>query len=284
MTNLPYLDAAAIGELVSLPDAMSAIAEVFARGPHHVDRVQLAAGTADLLIMPAVGAATAGVKLITVQPNNAAIGEPTIQGTYVLFDNSSGRPVAMLDGAALTALRTPAVSAVATRSLARRDARSCVVIGRGPQGHAHAAAMGWLGLDVTMIGRGETVPISDVVCTCTSSSTPILLDSDVAAGTHINAVGSYRPERREVDGALVAHSTVWVDEATAARAEAGDLIIPANSALWNWERVAGDLGDICRGRGGRSDEREITLFKSVGLALEDLAVAELAARRAGLLN
>lgn len=122
------------------------------------------------------------------------------------------------------------------------------------------------------------IPMADIICTCTSSSVALFDGALVRPGTHLNLVGSYRPERCEVDAAVLMRSTIAVDDHAAARAEAGDIVL-ADA----WARVAGDLHDLVSGRVIRQDPAEITVFKSVGLAVEDLAVARLAAQRAGLL-
>lgn len=286
MSSLPYLDGGRIRLLVSIADTVHALETAFAAGPTHVERSALEVAGGDLLVMPAADDAVAGVKMVAVQPANAAVGAPVIQGIYVLFDMRAGSPVALLDGASLTSLRTPAVSALVTRRLARADARRCVVLGRGPQGLAHVEAMRWaLGDDaeIVLLGRGDPMPFAaDVVCTCTSSATPVITWADLAPGAHLNVVGSYKPDRREVPGEVVGAATVVVDGLAAARTEAGDLVLAATEGRWSWDSVAGDLSDVCTGRVVRRSDAELTLFKSVGLALEDLVVARLAAERAGL--
>jgi ornithine cyclodeaminase/alanine dehydrogenase-like protein (mu-crystallin family) len=278
---LPHLDAAAIAELVPFGDAVSALRDAFSQRVLQPERTSFAAAGGDLLVMPAALGAVAGVKTVMVQPANAARGEPTIQGTYLLLDAAAGRPVATLDGLALTALRTPAASALVTRALARADSLTCTIVGTGPQGRAHVDAMRWAlpGLqDVQLVGRGDAIPMADVICTCTSSPVPLFDGALVRDGTHINAVGTYRAERRELDAALMRRSMIVVDDHRAARAEAGEIVMAAA-----WDQVAGDLHDVVTGNVRRADPSQITVFKSVGLALEDLAVAQLAAQRAGLL-
>lgn len=132
MSELPFVDGAAIRSLVPFADAVAAIEEAFASPPVHVERSVFEVAGADVLVMPAGFEDVAGVKIVAVQPSNRARGEPVIQGTYVLIDATRGRPIATLDGAALTSLRTPAVSALVTRRLARPGARTVAVIGVGP--------------------------------------------------------------------------------------------------------------------------------------------------------
>src|SRR3954464_12463545 len=140
--TLPNIDAEELFRLISLPDALAALRACFAGSPSHVDRVRSRAGGGEFLVMPAAAGDVAGVKLVGIQPANPARGKPIIQGVYVLFDMRIGEPVALLDGAALTTLRTPLISALATDVLARTDARSVGIIGTGPQAAAHVEAMG----------------------------------------------------------------------------------------------------------------------------------------------
>ena len=140
-STLPYIDADELFRLVSLTDALDALRDCFAAAPTHVDRVHAAAGGGEFLVMPAAAGDVAGVKLVGIQPSNPARGLPIIQGVYVLFDMRIGQAVALLDGAALTTLRTPMISALATDVLARHDARSLGIIGTGPQAVAHVEAM-----------------------------------------------------------------------------------------------------------------------------------------------
>jgi ornithine cyclodeaminase/alanine dehydrogenase-like protein (mu-crystallin family) len=305
MQSLPSLGAVDITGAVSMRDAIAALREAFSAGPHHIPRGahQIAGG--ELLVMPATAGDVAGVKLLMVQPANAARGDPLINGTYVLFDAVRGMPVALLDGAALTALRTPAVSALATDALASADARSLGIIGSGPQalGHveamlavrpgiatvviasrtainAEAAAEAIAGAQVGTIGDAAAC---DIVCALTRATEPVLMDADVRPGTHVNAVGAYRLDMCELDPLLVARATVVVDDRDAAMHEAGDLQRAIDQGHWAWSRVAGDLVDVAAGRITRRDDQEVTLFESVGLAVEDLVVARLAAERLGLL-
>ena len=259
--------------------------------------------------MPAANGTAAGAKMVMVQPANQARGTAVIQGLYVLFDATQGQPVALLDGAALTLVRTPAVSALATDVLARPDARSIGILGTGPQALAHPAAMRSVRPSVSTVvvaGRSpqrvaaavETLRRDgfdaragswaqaagcDVVCGCTRSSAPLIDLADLAPGSHLNLVGSYRTDLREVGADIVTHATVYVDDLDAAKAEAGELTIAIDEGQWSWDRVAGDLADIASGTVDRQTTGEITLFKSVGLAVQDLAVAQVVARAAGLM-
>jgi ornithine cyclodeaminase len=307
-SSLPYIDAEELFRLVSPADALAALRACFAAEPTHVDRVHARAAGGEFLVMPAASGNAAGVKLVGIQPANAAAGRPIIQGIYVLFDMTLGQPVALFDGAALTTLRTPVISALATDALARADARSLGVIGTGPQAAAHVHAMRLVRPaveNVIVAGRtaahvdGVVAQLStsgvsavagtyqqaagcDIVCAATRADSPLFELADVRPGAHINLVGSYRLDLREVAADVIAAATVAVDDRAAARAEAGDLAIAVAEGVWAWDRVAGDLSDLATGRLARVSENEITLFKSVGLAVQDLAIAHRAAAAAGI--
>jgi ornithine cyclodeaminase/alanine dehydrogenase-like protein (mu-crystallin family) len=309
-SNLPFIDAAELFRVVSLTDALDALRDCFAAEPTHVDRVHAAAGGGELLVMPAAAGDVAGVKLVGIQPANPARGLPIIQGVYVLFDMRIGQPVALLDGAALTTLRTPMISALATDVLARHDARTLGIIGTGPQAIAHVRAMRIVrpAIDqVVVAGRtashvapvveelvaeGEAATAGtyadaaacDIVCAATRSDTPLFGLADVHGGVHINLVGSYRLDLREVAADLIAGATVAVDDLDAAKAEAGDLHLAVQEGVWSWDKVAGDLTDLASGRLTRTSYAETTLFKSVGLAVQDLVIARRAAAALGILE
>ena len=234
--------------------------------------------------MPAAAGDAAGVKLVGIQPANPARGLPIIQGVYVLFDMRIGQPVALFDGAALTTLRTPMISALATDALARADARSLGVIGTGPQAVAHVRAVRVVRPDLeSVVVAGRTAAHVDRVVDelvgrrrvgdrrvamqtprrATSSArrhaptAPCSASPMCDPGAHVNLVGSYRLDLREVAADLVAASTVAVDDLAAAKAEAGDLHLAVAEGAWSWDRIAGDLTDLASGRLRRtSDERD----------------------------
>ena len=306
MKHLPTIDATHIAAAASMGAAIDALREAFAARPAHIARMSYPAAGGELLLMPAVDERAAGIKLLMVQPRNIDRGMPVIQGTYVLFDAAAGQPVALFDGAALTNLRTPAVSAVATHALSRADARSLGVIGSGPQciGHVQAmlcvrpdiemiviasraeanaaAAVAAIAHDRVSIGSYVDAAACDIVCTATRSTEPLVTAAMVRPGTHINAVGAYRDDMCEIATDLVERSTVVVDDLHAARDEAGDLIRAAANG-WSWDRVTGDLADVCSGHLARLTQAEVTVFKSVGLAFEDLVIARLVAQEMNLL-
>jgi ornithine cyclodeaminase/alanine dehydrogenase-like protein (mu-crystallin family) len=302
MAAPPHLDAGRIYRLAPFDEVVAELRKTFASGPSVVTPQSVAIGNGHVVVMSAVIGLRVGVKMVTVRADSA------VQGLYVLFGDD-GAALATLDGAALTARRTPAVSALATDSLARDDVRRLAVFGTGPQAREHVRAMRWVrpSLEqVEIVGReptaterfvamlrGEGQPAvaaspaeassADLICTCTSSSEPVLIDGAVKPGTHINAVGSDQPHRREVDDQLMGRARVVIDDWEAARTS-GDLLHAVAAGAMSWEDVNGDLVGVARGEVRRETRDEVTVFVSVGLAVEDLVVATLAARNAGLIE
>ena len=267
-------------------------------------RSRVPTGAGELYLMPAVGEGGAGVKLVTLTPANPQHGRPLIHATYVLFDPQTQAPSAIVDGEALTALRTAAVSALATEHLARDDARRLVVFGAGVQARSHLEAMRTVrpveeaivvsrtparaealvaearasGLSARTGSPGD-VTSADLVCTCTTSVVPVFEGSALPAGVHVNAVGAYRPDARELDSVAVSRARVVVETREAALAEAGDLLIPIAEGVFDREHVRADLRELVTGAEVRRSRDDVTLFESVGIAFEDLAVAVAAVGR-----
>lgn len=250
-----------------------------------------------LLLMPAAGPRGVGVKLVTLTEANPALGLPFVQAAYVLFDPGTQAPLATLEGGALTALRTAAVSGLATRFLAREDARRLVVFGAGVQAVAHLEAMAAVrpieevvvvsrsparADDLVAAGRAmgiradtgvpDAVGSADLICTCTTSSTPVF-DAPVADGTHLNAVGAYLPDTREIPTETVRRARVVVETREVAAAEAGDVLVPISEGAIDATHIVADLHELARGARVRREPRDVTLFVSVGMAFEDLVVA-----------
>ncbi len=270
-----------------------------------------------LFVMPAVsppasGAREAGglgAKLVTYYPRNRERGHPTHLASYVLMEHTTGEPLALLEASYTTALRTGATSALAAKHLARPDSRrvACfgtsvqagwqlrclaavfplertVVFGRDQErAQAFAGAMAReLGLAVET-GRNAVAAVSaaDIVTCATTSPTPLFAGADLRPGTHVDAVGAFRPSEREVDTETVRRARVVVDAYAAALAEAGELLIPLGESAIGREHVVAELAELVTGsRQGRTSSSDVTLFKSVGFALEDLATATLAYHRA----
>lgn len=299
-----FLTASELDARLDVVAAADALAEAFRTGVavEAPQRSQLPMGNATFLTMPAAGEVAgrtlAGAKLVTVRPANRELGEASIHATYVLFGGAAAAPLAILDGEALTNLRTSAVSAVATRLLAAPNASTLMIFGAGAQAHAHLAAMCAVrpirevvvvGRDATRadtlveaarargltarIGTPDDVGAADIVCTCTTSDTPLFDGDWLAAGAHVNAVGSFQPHTRELDDASVRRARLVVEDRAAALAEAGDLRIPLESGMLEPGAIAADLAELCGGTSVRRSVEDVTVFKSVGLAMEDLVVA-----------
>jgi len=276
----------------------------------HHHRIARPDGDATLLLMPAWQATPggyAGVKVVSVFPGNAARGRPSVTGTYILLDGDSGEPLAALDGQALTAWRTAAASALAASYLAAPDASRMVMVGAGAlaprlvaahasvrpisdvavwnrsatRARALAANLDRPGLRVIATeDLGAAVARADIVSAATMSRAPLVRGEWLKPGAHVDLVGAYNPAMREADDAAVARATVYVDTRAGALAEAGDIVQAIASGAITEAKIAGDLAGLCRGDApGRRSAGEITLFKSVGTAVEDLAAAILVYER-----
>ena len=299
---MQFLDHAAVRARLSMGAAVDALEAAFAAGRlgHTPPRQHVHAGEQELLLMPSFLDGGATVKLVGIDPANPARGLPRIQGVVVLFEGPGLTPAAVLDAAAVTALRTAAVSGLATRFLARPDSRRLVLIGAGPQADAHLEAVvavapvrevrvvsrRWepaaalaararrdFGLDAEVAGP-EAVADADLVCACTTSPSPVFDGALLPAGVHVNAVGSYRPDLQEVDATTIRSCRVVVEDREAALRESGDLV-QARSEGWEPAAIAADLREVVGDRVPvRTSADDRTLFESVGLAYEDLIVAE----------
>lgn len=255
-----------------------------------------------LLLMPAWSPDALGVKLVTVMPGALSRGADTVQASYLLLDRHSGVPIALIDGEALTLRRTAAASALAAQHLARPDAERLLVIGSGrlapwlAQAHvalqpdlAHVEVWGRnadAAEDVVEVLREEgidaevaldlraAVERADLITSATTSREPLLRGAWLRKGTHLDLVGGFRRDMREADDEAILRSRVIVDTYAGALSEAGDLTQPIERGLITREHVVGELAQLLRGEvRGRTHADEITLFKSVGTALEDLAAA-----------
>lgn len=265
------------------------------------------AAGAFLAVMPAVVGepAAIGTKIVTVYGSNSARGLPTHLATILLQDPETGALLAVLDGRYITEARTAAVSAASARWLAKEDARVMAVIGSGVQarGHidammrvrrlqeirvwsrtpAHAAALvadmrPSIGAELSTARTvDDAASGADIIALVTASSEPVLTRAAVDDGAHICAVGACRPTGREMETALVAGARLFVDSRAGALAEAGDILIPIHEGAFDAGQIAGELGDLFAGRvKGRTGEADITIFKSLGMAVEDVAAARLA--------
>jgi len=219
---------------------------------------------------------------------NPARGLDSHQGVVILSDAETGIPTAILDASAVTAIRTAAVTAVATRTLARSDARVLAILGSGVQGRAHQRALRRDFEEVRVYSPStdgtaeEAVRGADVVVTATSSREPVLKREWLAAGAHVNAVGASMPSARELDTETVVDAALFCDSRESLRNEAGEFRLAIEQgAVSGEDHVRGELGEVLADQvDGRRDERELTVFRSLGLAIEDLAAAQLAVARA----
>jgi ornithine cyclodeaminase/alanine dehydrogenase-like protein (mu-crystallin family) len=269
-------------------------------------RSSLATPSGTLLVMPAAGKRGVGVKLVTLSEFNPQRGLPIIHASYVLFDRETQRPEAVIDGTELTALRTAAVSGLATRYLARPDAERLVLFGAGVQATAHLEAMAAVRPieDVVVVSRTpgpastlaeratamgmkasvdgpDAVARADIVCTCTTSAVSVFHGRLLKPGTHVNGIGAYLPADRELDTETVRRGKVVVETRAVALAEAGDLLIPLAEGAIGPEHIRADLSELVRGAEVRTADDDVTVFESVGMAFEDLVVARAAVDAAG---
>ncbi len=311
-TTLPYFSAGQIHQALDYPRLIGALREVFASRAQAPLRHVHAVGVRELghlLLMPAWQEDRAiAVKIVTVFPQNRDRGVATVGATLVLLDGVSGHPVALFDGEALTLRRTGAAAALASSYLSRVDARSLVIVGAGRLApylaHAHcairsidrvsvwarkpaaaeqlAAQLADEGLPaVASQNLPDALANADIVSCATTSSEPIVLARYIQAGAHIDLAGSFTPQMREVDDELVKMSKVFVDTFGGALAEAGDLVQPLAAGIIQPNHILAELADLVGGRHpGRRSKDELTLFKSVGTALEDLAAASLVLKAA----
>lgn len=288
-------------------DVMATAMMAVSAGSVHVEprlKESFAGGEGDMLLMRAESRDLGFycMKQISLLPANAARGLPVIQGLISLFEIETGAPVAVLDGTAITALRTAAVSGLATRELAREDASSLGVLGTGVQAASHIQAIAavrplqqviiWgrdpakaapvaeqqalaIGIPVLVAETPAGAAACDIICTVTASAQPVLMGEWVQPGSHINLVGSHSLDARETDTPLIQRSSVYIDLMEAVRAEAGDIMIPIQENAIGEQDIVGELGSLLAGDvRGRNDAAEITLFKSLGLAAQDLFAAQ----------
>ena len=264
-------------------------------------------GNSILLLMPAWSGDFTGLKTVVVKPDNPAKGLPTITASYLLIDNATGATVAIMDGTELTRRRTAAASALACDYLARPDASTLVIVGAGALAPHFARAHASVRPIKTVLVHSRTqaksakvveelrsdgfdarvandledaVRKGDIITCVTTSSVPILKGAWLRPGTHVDLAGAFTPTMRETDGEVMSRSRVYVDTRDGALAEAGDLLQARDEGKFDFAKVQGDLFELCRGSAAcRKTPDEITLFKSCGTAIEDLAAAILVFRR-----
>lgn len=302
---MQVISAGTVAEALAWPALINRIGQTFIDGieapPRHHHSMHRHDGEATMLLMPAWQSdGYIGVKIVNVFPQNADKGLPAISGLYLLSDGNTGQPLACIDGSELTRRRTAAASALAARELARKDASTLVIVGTGKlapmliEAHASVRPIRKVAIwgrnaqkaravadayqdrfEVEVItGLEDSVREADIV-SCATLSTEALVKGDwLKSGTHLDLVGAFKPTMRECDGLAVTRAEVFVDTYAGAKGEAGDLLQARDEGYFVYDNIRADLADLLRKeRPGRGSDDDITLFKSVGASLEDLAAA-----------
>lgn len=309
---VPHADVARLMPMAACIDLMSDALGALARGEALLPLrtvLRLPGGRSAFAAMPAVLGSSIGAKIITVFPGNEGTPYDSHIGVVLYFDNEHGRLLAIIDASSVTAIRTAAVSGLATRLLAREDASELAILGTGTQAMTHLDAMRcvrhftsvrvWsrsrengerfaraaaarFGIEVQVAASAEhAVRRAQVICTTTAAREPVVNGEWLWPGAHINAVGSSIPSARELDTEAMVKSRLYVDRRESVLAEAGDFLIPREEGAIDNDHIVGELGELVLGRiPGRTSPNEITLFKSLGLAIEDVASARLIYERA----
>jgi alanine dehydrogenase len=311
------ISAAEIAAVLEFPALIDAIADAFRAEVtvplRHHHAIARKGGEATLLLMPAWTAEAEesfiGTKVVSVFPDNVARGQASVTGTYLLMKGETGETLAAIEGRVFTLWRTAASSALAARFLAREDAESLLMIGAGALApyliRAHASVRPirkiaiWnrtrkrseaLAAELSLGGfqahaaddLEQAIRAADIVSCATLSPSPLVQGSWLQAGTHLDLVGGFKPTMREADDKTLRRARIYVDTRTGALKEAGDIVDPLRRGVIFEQDIQGDLFDLCRGHvKGRETSEEITLFKSVGTAIEDLATAMLIWSRLG---
>lgn len=281
------MQAASSGQIQAAPRSISAL----------IDR----SGYLGLMPGSALRPRVYGAKVVSLHPQNPAQGRPAIQGFIALFDHDTGSPVAIVEGAEVTAIRTAAASGLATRTLARSNARTHGVFGAGVQAAVHVEAVNAVrSIDEVLIWTRDSIKAQrlaaelkerlrcearatsnpaeaagcDIVSTVTSASEPVLRGEWLNPGVHVNLVGAHAPTTREADDETMRRSAIYVDLMQSAMSEAGDVLIPMGAGVISSTAIRGELGQVIAGDvAGRADDRQITLYKSLGIVAQDLVAA-----------
>ena len=309
---IPFIDADQLRQSLRYPTLIDALQQSFSEPVHaprrHVHTLSEQASST-LLLMPVwQESQQLGLKLVTVMPQNRDKGLPTVQALFILLDAANGTPLALMDGELLTLRRTAAASALASRYLSREDSHHLLIVGTGQLAPEMAIAHCTVRdiRTVTVWGRNAdkahqllhtlresglpagielrtdnklsaATQQADIICCATTSKEPLVSLSSVKPGTHIDLVGGFKPDMREADDALIANAQLFVDTYDGALSEAGDLVQPMAAGMITRQDILADLADLVSDKHpGRRSESEITLFKSVGTAIEDLCAAKLA--------
>jgi ornithine cyclodeaminase len=307
--SIPFVDGSAVHAALDWGALVDGLRAAFCAGGNAPVRASYPVTNAGdrLLLMPAWDASSLGVKIVTVYPGNPARGLASVAALYLLLDAATGHPLALIDGEALTLRRTAAASALASLYLSRPDSRTLLAVGPGrlapymvaahcavrpidrvlvwgrdrPRAERMAAELAARGTPAEACGElGAGLAQADIVTCATTSREPIVRGAAVKPGTHVDLVGAFTAEMRESDDELVEKAEVFVDTYAAGLKEAGDLVQPIAAGRITREHVQAELADLCAGRHpGRRSREEVTVFKSVGTALEDLCAARIAYER-----
>lgn len=306
---MDFLTAEVVEELVTFPELIDTLHQAFLTAHvtplrQHLDyRNPKEEVDSTLLLMPAWReGAFLGVKMVTVSPHNYKYDLPSIQGIYTLFDAHKGKPLLQMDAPILTNLRTAAASALASRFLSRKDSSTLLMVGTGALApylvRAHMAVrpvrrvlvwgrnfrkaqrlaqkLDYLNAEVAPVEQlSANIRQADIISCATLSQEPLLAGEVLVPGQHLDLVGSFKPNMREADDAAVRRASIFVDTIEGATKESGDLRQPLEEGVITPKGIKGTFQTMCRSGKGRTNQREITLFKSVGHASEDLAAAEL---------
>lgn len=307
------LDADAVRRLLPMSDCIEAMDRAMrttSRGEVALPPRQfsdLVDGSGSLGVMPGslLKPPVYGTKVTSIHPRNPEHGRPAIQGLMLLFDHASGCPIAVMDGAVITGIRTAAASGLATRELARKNSKRLGILGYGVQaathldavltvreieealvwGRDHAKAKAFAeahgkrtGVN-TKAAAAEDVCACDIVCAATSATEPVLRGEWLTPGAHVNLVGTHTPRAREADAAALAQSSVYIDLIESARNEAGDILMAVEEGAMLFSDVVGEIGQVLENeRPGRISDDQITLYKSVGIVTQDLFAADVVYR------
>lgn len=309
MTKLKVFNAGDVNKILSISRAIVAMHDAFiqfstgkAANPVRTN-IELKASNGDILFMPSYleNDKKAGIKIISCMKDNPKIGLPFIQAVVMVFNSNTGRPEALVNGEALTALRTGAASGLATRLLSKKEAESVAIIGAGVQAFKQFEAVcavrkikrcivydinkekaslfiekfkGHLPVQFKIGTNTSELKDYEIICAASSAAGTLFKDTDIASGTHINAIGAFRPDMIEIPNETVARSKIVVDSREAAMQEAGDLIQAIEKKFITEKDIYAEIGEIAAGKlAGRTSNDEVTFFKSVGLAIQDLAAA-----------
>jgi len=296
-----------VAQLLDMKGVIDAVEQAFrdyAYGRAQMpSKVYITLEKGDFRVMPVVVASAAGVKWVSVYPGNPSLQLPTVMGIFICSDPDTGYPLAIMDATEITAYRTAATSAIASKYLARSDSRTLGLIGAGRQAHRHiqSHALVFLVETIKIYDKSneavetlirqfpefkleqvsiEEAVASDIVCTLTPSRSPVVNVSWVRPGTHINAVGADAEGKQELDTELLGMACVVVDDIAQA-CHSGEINVPIRQGLFKAEQIWSTLSEIIAGsRPGRQSAQEITIFDSTGLAIEDIATAQLVYQRA----